>query len=451
MNATVIPSETWPAGTKITLARLRLTAKPTVSIEGLIGDDDISANTVSLTKLKTQPLWYAVGTVVTNVCTVTLTNAPASLADGLAFRFKPDANLTTGATLNLNALGAKKVLRADGSALVAGDVPSTAISTVVYNSTADTGSGAWILQGSQAAGAGGGAYVASTTTLVGVEFQLTFPTDQAPASNADGTTLRWKVPSLNPAAATLKAGSLAAAPLVDPSGNTLKGGELPAGRWVESIFDGTNWQIVGDAAVPPYGLDTGSAANVYVISVPGLPNTITTGTTVWLNPTHANTGASTLTVNGGTATIKRWFSAGAADLTEGDLLVGELVQLVYDGTYWRMVQRRRTFAYETAVPTSVGSACNFAHGLGGAPDRMECWLRCTTADRGYAIGDKVNVLRTCNSSWYPYPLAPFCNATVVGVVVANADAICVHPKGGGSGATITNGSWVLEFSAERYA
>ncbi len=70
-----------------------------------------------------------------NALTATLSPAPASLFAGLIFLLKIGSTNTGTATLNLNGLGAKAIIRADGYALQAGDLPAGAIVCFAYDGT----------------------------------------------------------------------------------------------------------------------------------------------------------------------------------------------------------------------------------------------------------------------------------------------------------------------------
>lgn len=84
-----------------------------------------------------------------------------------------------------------------------------------------------------------------------------------------------------------------------------------------------------------YAADTG-AANAYAIALtPALTEHIT-GMPICFKATNANTGASTLNVNGlGVKTIKRL--GGSGDLSQGDILLGAIVCVVYDGTDYQLL------------------------------------------------------------------------------------------------------------------
>ena len=83
-----------------------------------------------------------------------------------------------------------------------------------------------------------------------------------------------------------------------------------------------------------YATDSG-AANAYAIAVSPTPPTYAAGQMFTFIAAHSNTGASTLAVNGQAA--KSLVRAGATTLYEGDILSGQMVQAVYDGTQFQLV------------------------------------------------------------------------------------------------------------------
>ncbi len=81
-----------------------------------------------------------------------------------------------------------------------------------------------------------------------------------------------------------------------------------------------------------YAADTGSA-NAYAVTLSPAP-TIVAGSLVVFKAANANTGASTLAVNGGAATaIKK---QGSTALASGDIAAGQIVTVVYDGTNFQL-------------------------------------------------------------------------------------------------------------------
>jgi hypothetical protein len=78
---------------------------------------------------------YAADSGTANVYAVSLTPAATSYMGGMVVRFKAGNANTGGATLNVNALGAKSVLKNGASALVAGDIVANQMCVCVYDGT----------------------------------------------------------------------------------------------------------------------------------------------------------------------------------------------------------------------------------------------------------------------------------------------------------------------------
>lgn len=78
---------------------------------------------------------YGPDTGTANAKVVTLSPVPAAYVEGMALAFK-NAVLNTGAvTINVNGLGAKTILKSNGSALASGNLKANSIYTVRYNGT----------------------------------------------------------------------------------------------------------------------------------------------------------------------------------------------------------------------------------------------------------------------------------------------------------------------------
>lgn len=83
-----------------------------------------------------------------NAVSVAMQSAFAALANGLIISFRAVASNTTAATLNVNGLGAKPILKATSAgitALVGGEIQSTGMYTVQYSTALNGGAGAWLL------------------------------------------------------------------------------------------------------------------------------------------------------------------------------------------------------------------------------------------------------------------------------------------------------------------
>lgn len=85
-----------------------------------------------------------------------------------------------------------------------------------------------------------------------------------------------------------------------------------------------------------YAADAG-ATDDYAITLTPAPSAYTTGMIVCFKANTANTTACTLNVNGlGAKTIKKNVST---DLATNDILAGQFVQVVYDGTNFQLLSR----------------------------------------------------------------------------------------------------------------
>ncbi|MGI6854359.1 hypothetical protein [Mesorhizobium sp. 1B3] len=83
-----------------------------------------------------------------NALLLTANSSFTSLANGRKLTFRAAANNSGPASINVNGLGSKKI-RAMGASgdvdIAANDLQANGVYTLVYSSTADTGTGAWIL------------------------------------------------------------------------------------------------------------------------------------------------------------------------------------------------------------------------------------------------------------------------------------------------------------------
>lgn len=71
----------------------------------------------------------------TNTKVITLNPAPTEYVEGMAISFKNTTANTGGTLINVNSLGAKEILKSNGSALASGNLKAGSIYTVRYNGT----------------------------------------------------------------------------------------------------------------------------------------------------------------------------------------------------------------------------------------------------------------------------------------------------------------------------
>ncbi|XAI96525.1 putative tail collar domain-containing protein [Microcystis phage Mae-JY35] len=89
-----------------------------------------------------------VATGTANVISVTTQSAFTTLANGRMLSFRSIAGNTQAATLNVNATGAKPILKATGSGIVAlagREMQAGGMYTVQYSTALNSGNGAWLL------------------------------------------------------------------------------------------------------------------------------------------------------------------------------------------------------------------------------------------------------------------------------------------------------------------
>lgn len=118
--------------------------------------------------------------------------------------------------------------------------------------------------------------------------------------------------------------------------------------------------------------------DAYAITCTPAPTAYTTGMRFTFKAGTANTGACTLNVNSlGAKTIKKNVTA---DLSTGDILVDQIVEVVYDGTNFQMVsiQQPRPFYKSGNTSRDLSTATGtqtIAHGLGVTPRFIRATFR----------------------------------------------------------------------------
>lgn len=110
-----------------------------------------------------------------------------------------------------------------------------------------------------------------------------------------------------------------------------------------------------------YAADTGTA-NAYAVALSPSP-TIVAGSLVVFKATHANTGASTLAVNGAGAVAIR--KDGAIPLVAGDISAGQIVSCVFDGTFYQTIGLAPTLVFTPVIrgSSSAGTGAGTANNL----------------------------------------------------------------------------------------
>lgn len=235
-----------------------------------------------------------------------------------------------------------------------------------------------------------------------------------------------------------------------------------------------------------YGVG-GGAANVYTVTLspasPGVNQAYRTGATYAFGAASANTGASTLSIDGLAA--KAITKYGTVPLVANDIVNGQMCVVVYDGTRFQLLNpglnigpaafapgTDRQFLRTNSTPASVwesgyitpvanyqaipaaGSSVTFSHGLGVDPLTWDIGIICTDAggNATYALNDYISVgsiLRT-DLSQSELRITSYSNATVIGMVRNNfISGIYVNGKTTGVLTAIDESKWKVMARAIR--
>lgn len=233
-----------------------------------------------------------------------------------------------------------------------------------------------------------------------------------------------------------------------------------------------------------YGVG-GGAPNAYTVTLspasPGVNQAYRTGVAYAFGAASANTGASTLSVDGLAA--KAITKYGATPLAANDILGGQMCVVVYDGTRFQLLNpglnigpanfapgTDRQFLRTNGTPASVwesgyitpvasyqaipaaGAAVSFTHGLGVDPLTWDIGIICTDAggDAGYAQNDYVSSRSLAWTTNYGIITGCYSNATSIGLVRASGGTpIYVYHKTTGVATAITEAKWKVMARAIR--
>jgi hypothetical protein len=227
-----------------------------------------------------------------------------------------------------------------------------------------------------------------------------------------------------------------------------------------------------------YGVG-GGVPDAYTVTLapasPGVNQAYRTGATYAFGASNANTGPSTLSVDGfATKAITKY---GTTALVANDIRLGQMCVVVYDGTRFQLLNpgqnigpaniapgTDRQFMRTNSAPASVwesgyitpvanyqaipaaGSAVTFSHGLGVDPLTWDVGIICTDAggNATYALNDYVpvgSILRT-DLSQSELRITSYSNATVIGMVRNNfVSGIYVNGKTTGVLTAIDEAKW----------
>ena len=189
-----------------------------------------------------------------------------------------------------------------------------------------------------------------------------------------------------------------------------------------------------------YGVDSGTA-NAYAITLTPAP-TVVAGTAVLVKIANASTGASTLSVNGTVAAIRKKTSSGLTAIGAGDLIAGGVFHFDYDGTYWQT----------NAVPSSsnggatIASTSNLIAG-NGSGNGADSGIAASTVSTAIAAAN--NALPSTNAySSLSAAYSSLCPSGVGGMTVTNSLSVGSSVAiAAGCVVNVTTGGFVLASGA----
>ncbi len=214
---------------------------------------------ISIGGIQAGTLIYAADGGGTDAYAITLNPVPAAYVAGMVINFKANTANTTGATLNVNGLGAKAILKEHDQVLATGDIEAGQFVTVIYDGTqwqmqsqlgqAPSNPYAVLQDGSPIYGADGGSTDTYAITLSPV-----------PAAYTVGMVVNFKANTANTGNSTLNVNGLGAIPLVTTSGTGTVTGDILVGQIVSAIYNGTSFQIENPSAQAVNNLSSQTSA-----------------------------------------------------------------------------------------------------------------------------------------------------------------------------------------------
>lgn len=175
---------------------------------------------------------YAASASSANTYTLTLTPAPVAYTEGMGVLVKfANHNTNSGVTINVNTLGAKNVLRYDGTALAIGDIADDSICHLVYDGTAFLMLNTVLSLFNN---------YANTTSPANT---YTANLSNVPAAYTEGQMVLIKFDHHNTGAATINLNTLGAITMKRTNGATLLANDIADGMIAILVYDGTYFQL----------------------------------------------------------------------------------------------------------------------------------------------------------------------------------------------------------------
>lgn len=307
------------------------------------GTSWVRVTSVSAYDIQKASFIYAEDAGSTDAYAITLTPAPAAYTTGMLVAFKANTANTGTASLNVNGLGAKTILKHNDQTLATGDIEAGQRVLVIYDGT----SFQMLSQLGQAAATPSdvqkASYIYAEDSGASDAYAVTLT--PAPTAYTTGMIVAFKANTANTGAATLNVNSLGAKTIKKHNDQDLATGDIEAAQRVLVIYDGTNFQMLsqlGQAGVLAselqnqtyvYGAD-GGTATAYTLTLTPAPSAYAAGQRFVFKAGNTNTGNATLNVN--SLGAKNIFKNLAA-LRPGDIQANQIIEVVYDGTQFQIM------------------------------------------------------------------------------------------------------------------
>lgn len=268
-----------------------------------------------------------------------------------------------------------------------------------------------------------------------------------PNALQSGQLIWFKPPITNTASSTLNWDNLGAKPVLRTSTTTLSAGDLVSGSWYGAVYDPSASSAGGYVLISPPGTIV-NASWYGLANIPTPVQNVSNGTslvmasisTTALAVTGSATFAAGLTASGDITATGRTVTAAIVTATAG-----------YFGNVSASTLNGNALPFSKCVTSgdltiSQGGRQIFTHSLGATPTFWTTWLRNTTGQLGYVVGDVVGIEAsngTNSVASLGYNIIQNSTSTTIVFGGGAAGAINILQAGSGTQSTITAGDWVF--------
>jgi hypothetical protein len=403
-----VPTANIPMGNN----KLTGLANGTISTDAAAYGQVTAAITTAASAAQNGSQTYLTAVSGTNTITATLTGLTAYTA-GLTVRFTAAGANTGAVTLNIGSLGAINVVRADGVALVTGDILSAGTYEAVYDGTS------FKLQGSVAP-----SQLASAVTPVPVrQTVLSGAVDSNGFSSFGGSTGSTTVTASTTLIATTANG-------FGSSGQVDRTGSIVNPSWTGLSTNGTMYLYLDIASNGACTTGSTTLAPVYQW---GGTYSVTSGQfTFNIQSMSGQVG------NGSTATQTYRVFVGEVTVAGG----------VTTAIVWYQLMGRYDSGYTATLP-AVTTATSKSHNIGVSPRNARVFIQNTTTDAGYAVGDELEGAFGTYATNTSSGINLFRTRLTAGFTTTSNAPWQVINKSTGAQTSLTAANWSYKVLAER--